>query len=179
MFEYLSSYDKILVSGQARSGTLITTTMIAYDLHYKRHDERWFGVIDTDRLRTKLKYGHQIAVHCPALLEHLETFAAPDTALVVVWRNLDDIIASSRRICHYPQMRWAADRRGMTDKEYILSRYRRWNEASEDLDNIFSVQYESLDTHPLWLPKEARAHFEPLQTMLNERRPGSPPLRTY
>lgn len=168
MFEYLSEFDRVLVTGPQRSGTRITTTMIAHDLNYWTFYEEQVGTDSLNRLWHTLETSRNIVVQCPALSCHAHLLGLNDEGLAVVFmrRRLEEIKASERRIA------WAWEKPELIREGILVNassaeaKYKRWDELQKEVlgERGFEVHYESLHTHPLWKPAPARTTFEPRQT---------------
>lgn len=165
MFEWLSRYDKILVTGPQRSGTRIFAKMCASDLGYTFYGEEKIGAHGVDKLQGLCASEHHFVIQCPAVCHYIEVFSAEDTAIVLMRRNIADIVASEERI------RWGKYRAGELAKyglkHGIISevKYNYWaSYQCSVIQHAFEVEYESLATHPLWIPRERRIHFGSRQT---------------
>jgi hypothetical protein len=177
MFEWLAEFDKILVTGPQRSGTRICTKMIAYDTGHEYIDEDDIGLDSLYRLAPLLHNRQCLAVQCPALCRHVHIFSADDTAIVLMRRNIEDIIASQERIG------WAYEwlelaRYDRSDGVIAEIKYQFWEESQRgQIQHAFEIEYESLAEHPLWIPKHLRQDFNPVQTAIDENPLTSPDAR--
>lgn len=174
MFEYLADYRIVLVSGPHRSGTTIVTKMIAHDTGLRFCPEETFGHDNlTDWLSLIAKSGRCV-IQCPTMCSYLVgPGLTGDVAVVMVWRDLADVLASQARVGWTPTGVY----RGRYRAELALydtladtlaeTKYRAWD-TSQRLAVVhpFEIEYESLDVHPLWLPKAARVGFGPRQIAL-------------
>jgi hypothetical protein len=170
MFEHLSSYDRIVVTGPQRSGTTIAGRMIAADTGHRYVDEGEFGVYDSVRWREILT-GHRIVVQCPHMLKVIVDDPPPGVLVVLMRRDLADIHASERRI------RWEEDLRGNTREleSFGLSqgdsarlKYDYWDTHPRPACHL-EVAYDSLRTHPAYVAPEQRASFGRKQTSQDVR----------
>jgi len=160
MFEYLAEFLKILVTGPQRSGTTICAAMIAEDLGYTFHPEEDIGVSDLRKMEQLFQSEARFVLQCPSLMRYAEEVSAPDTAVVLMCRATEDIIASEERIewTHEPV---ELARYGLTKGPISVVKYNYWIDRQRDrIINVFDVEYESLTSHPLWVPKERRVGFE-------------------
>jgi hypothetical protein len=168
MFEHLKKYDKILVTGPQRSGTRICARMCAADTGHHYVDENDIYVDSLNALCKWLKQDDKIVVQCPALMRYVHHLADLDVLVVVVRRKLEDILASQERIewqSAWPEL----IRYGEPEGEPASWKYLYWEwKQSHWIDNYIEVEYESLRDHPLWINKEHRADFSPLQTTIEE-----------
>lgn len=131
--------------------------MIANDLGYRLHLEERVRVSELWRMEKQFATGRlPFVLQAPALCRHAHGVSAPDVAVVLVRRNIDDIIASERRV------NWESE--GQELRRYGLKagvisevKYRFWDEYQKQLiENAFEVNYEDLAEHPMWVPKEQR-----------------------
>jgi len=162
MFENLKKYNKILVTGPQRSGTRIAAKMIAIDTGYDYIDEECFNVSNRDKLREILKRDG-IVVQCPAVSAWIQEFSTDNTLIVFMKRSIKDILASQKRI------RWEqkTELAKYIRKKGVISKikYETWiKEQIQEIKNWIDLPYESLDKHPLWIPKEKRLDFKYNQT---------------
>ena len=174
MFEYLSSYRIVLVSGPHRSGTTIITRMIAHDTGARYCTEEAFGHDNRDGWLELIADPERKVIQCPSMCAHLEEPGqADDVAAVMVWRTFDDILASQAVIGWTPEGQYA-DRYqaelalyGSLKQPLARVKYSEWEDGqSQNITHPFDVHYESLTEHPLWLPKAVRANFGPRQVAL-------------
>lgn len=163
MFEYLSPFEKIIVTGPQRSGTTLVAAAIAHDLGYYFYPEEQIRVWELWRVRRLFKRTTNLVLQAPAICRYVHQFSAPEVAIVLVRRDIEDIIASQERVD------WTGEAREL--RQYGLKqgaiadiKYRYWDEYQKAIiRNPFEVEYELLKAHPLWLPREERAGFEPRQ----------------
>lgn len=167
LFDHLKPYRFILVSGPHRAGTTIAAAMIANDLGYEFYEDV------QDRLET-LGGSHQIyrpsVLHCPTRCYQIHQFAKiPDLAAVMVIRDIDDIIASQKRIpwgfeneqLHaYRTKAWP--RPTFPVQPPIAEvKYRYWWGVQKKIfgERGYEVEYESLKAHTMWVAPEQRKGF--------------------
>jgi hypothetical protein len=164
MFEWLTEFDRVLVTGPHRAGTRICAQMIAYDTGYEFVDEQDFGIDSLGGLRSHLRTRQQTVAQCPALCRHIHMLSKDDTAIILMRREIADIIASQKRIG------WSWERLDLArydrhDGVVSEIKYQFWEDyQKERIKNAFEIEYESLAEHPLWVPKSSRQSFEPGQT---------------
>ena len=170
MFEHLAEHRIVLVTGPQRAGTRICSKMIAGDLKYEFVDENDIYVDSLNRLWRLVETGDHLVVQCPALCSfvHLLTdrqyVTNPERiAVVFMLRDPKDILASQRRInwgWETPElMRYNA----VGIDACCVKRY-EWDRRKSTVSNSYEVEYESLAEHPLWVAKDQRAEFAPVQT---------------
>lgn len=174
MFEYLKDYRVVLVSGPHRSGTTITTKMIAHDTGARYCPEEAFGHDNVEAWRALIAEPGRKVIQCPSMCAHLgEPGGADDVAVVMVWRSMSYILASQERIGWAAGGAYASRYRaelalyGSLKRPLASIKYAEWEHGqSQKIANPFDVTYGSLVPHPLWLPKSARANFGPRQIAL-------------
>lgn len=165
MFEHLGGFERVLVTGPQRSGTRICSKMIAHDTDLRFIDELEFAADSLNRLWKILQDETGIVVQCPALCRHVHHLAGENDAVVFMKRRHVDIKLSEQRIgweWERPELiRYDVD--FMADAAETKLDY-WWDHQSIEAAHPFEVAYENLMEHPLWIPKEQRAHFGACQT---------------
>jgi len=170
MFEYLSEFNQVLVTGPQRSGTAICAKMIATDLGYRfmAESHMWDGGRDTEEwvtLRRVLGKYDNITVQCPMQCRWIHQFSADNVAIVMMLRNLEDIRASELRIGwnDWRQRRMYEGLVGGSDDRHIaVVKWLYWEQAQKStILHPFEVAYEFLVEHPLWVPSEDRNNWGP------------------
>lgn len=163
MFEYLAPFSRIIVSGPQRSGSTLVAAAIAEDLSYWFYPEEQIRVWELWRVERLFNRTSDFTLQAPAICRYVHRFSAPDVAIVLVRRNVKDILASEERVewIGQPHELWRYKLR-----EGIIAqvKYDYWDERQKHIiDNPFEVEYESLREHPLWVPRKERAGWEPRQ----------------
>lgn len=166
----LRARTHILVTGPQRSGTTIAAECIAADLGRVCVKEEAFGVGGTpggsvaDWWRLILA-AEPAVVQCPSMSVFAHYVPEP---WVVVWmvRPLEEIFASEERI-NWDGEQVETDRYFHMDggSSAQVKRF-NWNEFQVKSlgDRAFELDYHSLSSHRLWVPKEQRVNFGPRQT---------------
>jgi hypothetical protein len=164
MFEWLASFDKILVTGPQRSGTRICSKMIAYDTGHEFIDEASISMDGMYRLNLFLEAARPLVIQCPVLCRYVHMFKGNKIAIVLMRRAVEDIIKSQERIGW--QWEWLElARYDRTDGSIAEIKYQFWAQyQKERIQHAFEIEYESLAVHPLWAAKELRQDFAPIQT---------------
>jgi len=164
MFEWMTRFDKILVTGPQRSGTRICARMIAHDTGYRYVDEKEIAVGHPELLKALCAAEHGFVVQCPALCHCVHEFSADDTLIILMRRKIEDIIASQERIKWKNEQDQLQRHYGGVRGPISVIRYKFWEEHQRPKVKYFlEIEYESLLAHPLWVPKELRANFAPDQ----------------
>ncbi len=159
----LKEAKRVLVTGPQRSGTTIATKMLAADLSLPCLLEESFDTMDVAKFFA-VAAGNEYVLQAPAMsafCHHL-----PDTTVVFMRRKLTDILASQQRI------RWTygaieCSRYFRSNNEHpACIKYHFWDTQQKALlgHRAIDLEYESLRTHPLWLDKEKRVHFDSRRT---------------
>ena len=160
MFEWLKEFKIILVSGPPRSGTKICARMIAHDTGHTYVDEAEVDYTPASRAPNRLpqfiecvrERGQKVVIQCPGWFEELYTLSGPDTLMIVMHRDIDDIIRSERGIG------WATGEKHRKRLEY---QYRMWPDAWKPLcENALDIIYGNLAAHSMWIPPEERGHWK-------------------
>ena len=168
MFEQLRPFKKIMVTGPQRSGTTICARMIAHDLGLRYIDEDGVGwksasVMDENALCRLFRLETGFVVQAPAAAHICHQFSAEDTAIVFMFRNINDIIASQTRI-GWPYEDVELSKYGAAHGPIAQVKYEYWREVQKpQIIHPFEIHYKSLATHPLWVPKAERSNFKPRQ----------------
>jgi len=154
----------ILVTGPQRSGTTIAAKMIAQDTGHLLVLEERFGTHDKGRWEKIIEGSHGVVIQCPTMCRWAHQFGERDDVLVVLMRrDIDDIIASQERIG------WRERRElvpyGVDEGPIAAVKYDYWErEQVGQIRHSLELEYEDLSDHPLWVPKARRRRFGPRQT---------------
>lgn len=162
--EGLEQHDVILVSGPQRSGTRIGAKILAHELGYEYVDENDIGIDSLNRLCHAITNLNKVVIQCPALARYVHLLASERVAAVFMIRDVRDIIASQERI-GWKSVLPELLRYDRTEGEPCIAKYAFWQQVKGE--HCYSLEYESLSGHPLWVDKELRKNFGPLQTELN------------
>ena len=167
MFEELAKYNKILVTGPARSGTHICSKMIAADTGHRFIPENRFNAHSVDLFRLMYSINDKFVVPCNGIISHIAEFGHENTMVICMMRTIDDIMLSGWRI--------KGKLHGMSymdARRLVLERYKIWEEQEKKgIRNWQYVMYNHLDGHHLWVPKDDRLNFKPTQTKVGEVHP--------
>jgi len=166
MFEKLEEFNKIIVTGPQRSGTRIGAKCIAYTLGHEYVDEVDVATDSIYSLVFKMSSNKRLVIQCPALCPYVHLFGdRDDTAICIMVRPIEDIIASQERIgwtASFGQLeavRYGAESYHPDLKYYFWIYYQ-----SGRIRHPFEISYDDLHEHPLWVPKERRVGFGFSQT---------------
>jgi hypothetical protein len=159
MFDYLKKFKNIVVTGPQRSGTRITTNMIAKDLGYDIVDELDYKDI------FKLFDDTPKVIHAPMKAYECHTFPK-EVAVVFMIRDTKDILKSQKRItwgCNHVEVKSYIPLKEHYNNKLTNScdiKYEVWNNyQKKNITNKFEVKYKDLTKHPLYIPKKDRSGF--------------------
>ena len=135
MFEHLTAFQRIIVTGPHRSGTTIAAEMIAHDTGKPCIREEAFDYRDI-KLAASITDG---VIQGPYLLPWLPILSSPRTAIVYMKRFGADIDASVARLkVSKPFYHWSQG-------------WALWHQIAPLLNNAQVVEYDALRRHPLWV----------------------------
>jgi len=166
MYENLKSHSKIIVTGPQRAGTRIGAQIIANDTDHKYIDERDIVVDDCLLLEQRLSQKN-IVIQAPGMMNEIERISKkyPEVLIVVMRRNVDDIIASQKRI-NWSEASEKHELKKYGKTEGIISKikYDYLDSIKSNIKNLIEVEYHSLANHPLFIRKQDRKEFKWSQT---------------
>lgn len=182
MFEHLSEHKKIVVSGPPRSGTWITSKMIAQDTGHELIPEKRHGYYRWPRFVELLAgTARPSVIHAPSLTSFLHKMIEEDAEVFIVFvvRSPNEIAASERRInktrvIYRLTQRQYAGIMPVPKIASCMARYAYWFSHQRYVipaARFVEIRYESLADHPLWVPKQRRRHFATHQTVANQPDP--------
>ena len=174
MFEHLIQYQQIFVTGPQRSGTRIAAKMIAEDTGYEYIDEHEFGIHSKKQFKKIARRDYSV-IQCPGVNHVIDQVSTTDNLVVMMIRDIDDILASEKRIgwfygvydelIKYDIPYEELNQHAKTGCPVALLKYDLWEtELKDRIFNYFELDYDSLSDHPLWVPKELRTDFGAEQT---------------
>lgn len=177
-----AGYHKILVTGPQRSGTTIASRMVAADTGHRCVDETEYRGGREKRLERLLADPEPMVIQCPNFCHDIERFAGPGRLVVLMRRDVEDIVRSQRRIgwdkAWKNKLRYRYKVAPWTLLRPVAEiRYRHW--ARHQRSRIpcwVELEYESLRQHPLWVPPEQRRSFGPKQTAVSPGDPDGSPV---
>ena len=183
MFEQLASHPKIIVTGPQRSGTNICARMIAHDIGHTFLAEQAVGINRLIKLMECLEHPKPVVIHGPAFSRYVHCLKG--AFVVVMLRDTQDIYRSQERIRWYGGEDELARYRGSwiwddirgafrallkdPDRAVAPIKYWFWHHIQKPRlpGSYLEVEYESLASHPMWVPKELRVDFVAHQTSLD------------
>lgn len=172
MFEHLATFGTVLVTGPHRSGTTICAEMIAHDAGHAVYREESFGPDNVDAWLALIRRTCWAVIQCPSMCGHLSKVYGLNVAVVLMRRDMVDILRSQAKInfraggpleSRYigELANYGIDKLGRNLAEV---KYEAWEQQRARLRHPFEVSYESLAAHPLWIPKERRVDWGTRQT---------------
>lgn len=194
LLERLKSFNNIIVTGPQRSGTTISTKMLAEELQYECFFEEAFDVHNAKKFELLLEKKGKKVVQCPALSAIVDGFNDEDTIIVFLIRDIESILRSEKRINWNKNIKsiFGIDiNRGEYEKvKYIKKittieqpitldfsqpiahiKYQFWNNYQKNkIKNYVEIRYDELEyLFPVsWINANRRRNFDDRQTSLNE-----------
>lgn len=163
MFEYLAQYPVILVTGPQRAGTTICAKMVAADTGHEYVDEDDYGPHNKTLWLHTIVSCENVVVHCPAMCRYVHRVG--DVFVVMVYRNVADIIASQEHIGWGANEALELARYEEVGRPIAAVKYDFWRKRQRPIiANWLEVEYENLAAHPLWIDERERVGFGPRQT---------------
>ena len=162
MFDRLTAYDTIVVTGPQRSGTHICAEMIAHDTGYDYVDDSEFGTFNRAKFRWMCKQKGKV-IHAPGMSRWIHEI--PGIFIVWMVRSEKDILASEKRI-KWNGLHRECENYGVLTQNIAQVKYQYWKRYQKPIVQyrMIEVRYEDLKEHPLWIPKERRKDFKWDQT---------------
>ena len=159
----LRTFRKILVTGPHRSGTTICSRMLDSDLpQHMLFDERDVGVRSLSRLMKQLATNGPDIIHGPCF-SSLVQWMTGDMAVVFMRRPTWEVQRSQDRIGWTErEAKWQNGQYFYPEKMSVPNVvYQSWASHQKPMMQVpyFEIEYESLSSHPLWVPKEKRVNF--------------------
>lgn len=166
LVDSLKKFNKIIVTGAQRSGTTIAMEILAMELNYQALREE---TIDTDNvsLLANILQSSKFVLQAPGLCSMVHLLRADDTAIVIIKREVSDIIKSEHRINwnwneNYERAKYFND----TFEPISHIKYRNWIKFQKPLlgNRAFELDYKHLAGHGLFIAE--REGFTDRQTSL-------------
>ncbi len=165
----LGEFRKVIVTGPQRSGTTVAAEIIGAELGIDVVREETFREDNLLRFAQCLAAPGQAIIQAPALSSLVHLINNQDIAVVFMFRDIASIRRSEMRID------WSAGHEGYEKAKYLCGddprpiaeiKYSAWNNGQCTLlgRRAFSLAYDSLKDHYLWVPPDRRANFGPRQT---------------
>jgi hypothetical protein len=169
LLKELKKFDKVVVSGPQRSGTTIAMKQIAVDLGYRPVKEESFFASNLMGFFYCLQE-KKIVIQAPAMSYILGELCEPDTAVVFMLRDYEEIKKSEKRV-NWDQAMSEANKYFSYDEAGISElKYKIWSEFQKPKlkDRAFELNYDELVSLPLYVKQRARLKFHSRQTFKHE-----------
>jgi len=156
-----NNINRILVTGPQRSGTTIASVILAEELNYRCVDEITANTLSD--ILYFVRHATRFVLQGPMFSAYCHLL--PLTVVYMI-RPIDEIIASEMRVS------WKFEKEELakyfTDKGPISKvKYEAWTKYQKPLlKDALELDYQSMETHPLWIDKGKRINFTAKQTML-------------
>lgn len=173
MFEPLTFYKSILVVGPQRAGSRIAAKCISADTGYEYVDERMCGIGGSSHIATMEQLEkRQVVVRAPGMTFDVhEIVKEIDSILVVmVHRNLDDILASQEKL-NWQNEDFELQKYGLKpgNGPSAAVKYNVWEIQKKGMPDMsyMDLVYDSLKRHPLFITKNLRRDWAWNQTEMD------------
>jgi len=164
----------IVVTGCQRSGTTIMTKIICNDLGYLFHQDDEFdpNMEGIKRINLFTKHGiNKIAIQSPIILYAYDDFyhCIPDIHFIGMKRDEQDIIDSMKRVNWMEEVQEYYQDWDSYLKTHISHMNSMWENLKANLpeSSWTEIEYNSLKSHSLFIPKDLRTEFTIRQTEIN------------
>lgn len=160
----LQQFDKIIITGAQRSGTTIAMKILADELSYEGIMEEDISIDDISLLAPLLVGKNKFILQAPGLCSIVHLIKSPDTSIVMMKRNVNDVMASQVRI-GWPLEEYELSKYFMNNGQNICEiKNHIWEMYQKPVlgDKAFELEYESLKGHPMFI--EIRENFGARQT---------------
>jgi len=167
MFEELTKYSNVVVSGPQRSGTRIAAKIIAYDTSKTYIDERDINYHDFRLLEWHLLQGN-VVIQCPGLCHMLHYISFEDTLVVMIRRPVEEILISEHKKWNMPSRRLELLKYGCSEGTISRIKYDFWTKVQKPIlgKRSMAINYHDLDTHKLFI--KDRKNFRWDQTRIED-----------
>lgn len=100
----------------------------------------------------------------PALSSIAHNWLLPDSAVIMLFRPVEDILVSQQRVrwaMERPELSWYPEHYRQEGMHACEAKYRYWDEVQTDIlgDRALELFYDTLQQHPLWVNKDDRGDF--------------------
>jgi hypothetical protein len=173
LLPHLIGFRTVIVTGPQRSGTTIATEIIAAELGVEAIREETFREDNLLRFASCVAAPRRAIIQAPALSSIVHLIKQRDIAVVFMFRDIEAIIRSEGRICwtsKYECYEKAKYLRSSDQRPIAEIKYAMWKETQCAMlgRRAFTLAYDSLQSHKLWVPPDRRTRFGPRQTRDDE-----------
>jgi len=144
--------------------------MVAHDTGFELIDENAYMCYDLIRLCKILDNKTRTVIHGPAITHNIISLATDEDAVVFMCRDLHDILNSQVRVGWIGESMEREKYKPDPNKPVAQIKLEYWDNIKDSVKNAFDVEYESLSTHPLWVPKDLRSDFRMDQWKLKAKK---------
>jgi hypothetical protein len=144
--------------------------MVAADTGHRFVDESKYRFGSRSRFERLLADAEPLVIQCPNFCHVIERFAGPDRLVVLMRRDVEQIVRSERRIgwtrAWKSKMRYRYKVAPWTLLRPVSEvRYTYWQRYQRDrIPHYVELDYQALAQHPLWVDPEHRLGFTTKQT---------------
>ena len=165
VFEPISNYHKVVVTGSQRSGTTICSKMISHTFKLPLYDEVTFKAHNKVMFKNLLNK-ESFVIQAPGMFKECMSIKDDDVLVVVMKRDINDIIFSDMRIG------WSSSGENKVELAKFGLKNLNLHSSVVKMDyfkthkpkNYLIINYEDLKEHPLWVDKFNRQNFSAKQT---------------
>lgn len=157
---------KLFVTGPQRSGSTFVANCLAKSHGVKYIDEMEFDAHFYGMFKYIASKQNSWVVHAPALFHRVFDVIMdfPDVTIVIVRRNIEEIVESEKRIDWNPKSQREAFFAQDDDSRPISKiKYDYWDKWKSRIPSYVEYEYADFEVHPLWVPKDERKNFTPKQ----------------
>jgi hypothetical protein len=157
---------KLFITGPQRSGTTFVSNCLSRSFSIPLIDESEFDAHFYGRFKFLASKKEDWVVHGPALFHKIFDVVNdfPDVTLVVVRRNINQILESQQRISWGEVLERVHMNIAQGDERPIAQiKYETWDKWKKDIPSWVEYEYEDFEVHPLWVEKDKRKNFHPKQ----------------
>ena len=152
MFEHLKKYNNIVISGPQRAGTRITAKIISEDAKKEYIDEKCLNYHDFRLLRWYLSKGN-VVIQCPGLCHLLHNIEGKDNLVIIIRRDIEDIICSEHRVWNEESEKIELVKYGYTGGIISEIKYNFWDNTQKIIlgKGAKEINFDDLEEHRLFI----------------------------
>jgi len=165
VFKPLSTFQKIVVTGPQRSGTTICGKMISNDLKLPYIDESHFDVHDHEKFIEQINSIEKYVIQAPAVFKQCMEIKNDDIIVVIMKRNIEEILDSQKRIEWEGWNLGELKKLGLNSGNSCEEKYNLFKKIQPK--NYMVINYDDLKSHDMWVDKKHRISFGPKQTEIS------------
>ena len=161
VFGFLKDYKNIVVSGPQRSGTTACAGFVMTDLGLGKIT-RVSGGVNLDQLAKACAGKGRKVIHaagCTYGLHREDIGGRDDTAVIWMWRDLEDVHKSEKRINWRPGAEFK--RYDIKKREEVApAKIKMFLEEQKDkIKHLYEIDYTELEKHSMYVSAEQRKNF--------------------